>query len=144
MENFAKIISSHFANVILIIAGTIVPGVLTLAIYNRSLFLEMDIFRLIVLSFAIGTPTAISLFFMMIFSLPLICQEEETEASLSLALSENIVIFSGALIFKIFIINLSLKCFVSIIVIEFIIAMFMWFSVGKKGVEKAITKRVNE
>lgn len=59
MDRFLKMVSLHLPCTVSILTGALLPGMLTIAIFNRTLFLELDVIKLILLSTAISTIGAI-------------------------------------------------------------------------------------
>ncbi|WP_286080639.1 hypothetical protein [Parablautia intestinalis] len=144
MGKLIDLAGKKFATVVFLTIGTGVPGILTIAIFNRVLFCEIDTVKLILLSFAIGIPTVAVLFEVMINSLPGINMLGETETALNFACLENIIIFSVALLIKIFIKGLSLNHFVIILLGIEVLAIFYWFLFQKNIVKKGIYSKTNE
>lgn len=141
MEKLAEFAARKYVQILFLIIGVFVPGLLTIAIFNRELFLSIDLLRLILLSAAIGTPSMVTLFGVMFFSLPGILIADETEVALTYACSKNIVAFSTSIAIKIAYRGLSLLQFVLIIITCMAILVFGWFVIERKGVKKALSEK---
>lgn len=57
VEKLIEYLTNKITKVIMVFIGIVVPGILTLFIFKRSIFIEIDIFKQLLLSFAIGIPT---------------------------------------------------------------------------------------
>lgn len=57
MDEFMEYLTSKISKVMMVFIGVIVPGVLFLFIYERDIFMELDILKLLLLSCSISIPT---------------------------------------------------------------------------------------
>lgn len=115
MDRFLKMISLHLPCTVSILAGAMLPGMLTIAIFNRTLFFELDVIKLVLLSTAISTTGAMGLF---IITFLMFAEREDSnnnEAALIFSFGGNIVIFSIAILSKVFFRSMELKYFVEIL-----------------------------
>lgn len=139
MDNFIKFLSKNLSSFIFLTIGTMLPGMLTLAIFNRNLFLELDLLKLILLSCAVTCPTFCSIISVILSTLPNLLLELETKTAISYAAASNNFIFTVALIIKIFFRSMELTVFCVILAFALIIVMIIWF-LSKRVIKESIEK----
>lgn len=113
MEELSKYFTKNILSCIFSVACLVTPGILTVGIFNRALFLELDIIKLILLSCAIGIPTLA--YFIVMFTLRM--KNEDGPSYIIMGFMANMIVFSIALIIKIFIRDLTLRGFVIALIV---------------------------
>ena len=116
MEKFFDFIVKNFITWLIALVGIFSPGLLTIGIFNRDLFIQLDFLKLIFLAGAICLPTTGFLFICTF----LIWGDHKSifdlhNGYIALAMTLNWFVFCIALLCKVFYRNMSLIVFVSII-----------------------------
>ena len=94
MGNFIEYITKNMMPIVMVIIGVFAPGVLMIFIFNRSVFIEMDIWKLLILAPSICVPT-------LVLCIAVVVSENLTMSGrLSLAAGANAVIFYALLLIK--------------------------------------------
>lgn len=132
MEKLFDFIGKNFVTWIIAFFGIFAPGLLTIGIFNRDLFIQLDFLKLFCLSGAICLPTTAFLFVCM----RIMFTEERTvfemeEGYIAGAMAINLFVFSIGLLCKVMYRNLSLRGFVSIICAICIIILIVSIIEGK-------------
>lgn len=142
-SNIVDRVFSFFENHLVVCAtaliGGLAPGVLTIGIFDRNLFLEMDILKLVLLSGSICIPSfgAIYIAFISTF------EKNKTVYDvggryLALAWAMNAVVFGVVLFAKIMDRSLSLKCFCIGLAFMVLICMIISRKLAKEEHKKEI------
>lgn len=137
MEKLVDFITANLIVCIMAIFGTITPGVLTIGIFNRELFLQLDFLKLIVLAGSISIPTLAFLYGASMFAL---MNEGETIFDIGgryliLALVINMIIFSIAILIKIFYRDTTLEKYTYILIsscVGYLLLLYFIRGGGKK------------
>lgn len=130
MEHLKDILAKHYVTVLLMTIGTLVPGTLTLAIFNRDLFLEIEFIKYLFLCVAMSMPTAIILFVSL--DIQIMNLQDETETALNYSFAINVAVFMLPLFIKIMNRGLSLKCFVCILIASELLGIWHMTSTGER------------
>ncbi len=130
------IVKIVFENIIVIAAmflGLVAPGVLTIGLFQREMFMKMDIVKLLVLSACLCFPTGS----LLILASRSDCHSQQTDVSLALII--NAAIFSVTLFVKIWWRGMTLGVFVSAIA-----ALTIIFTLALNHYSKDENKNKNE
>ena len=145
-SNIVDRIFSFFENNLVVcvtaLMGGLAPGVLTIGIFDRNLFLEMDILKLVLLSGSICIPSfgAIYIAFISAFEKNKTVYEVGGRY-LALAWSMNAVVFGVVLFAKVMDRSLSLKCFCKGLAFMVLICMFASRKLAKEEQKKATIEK---
>ena len=133
MEHLKDTLAKHYVTVLLMIIGTLVPGTLTLAIFNRDLFLELEFIKYLFLCVAMSMPTAIILFISL--NIQIMDLKDETETALNYSFAVNVAVFILPLLIKVMNRGLSLRCFVGILIASELLGIWHMTKTGERLME---------
>lgn len=138
MEKLVDFITENLSVCITAIFGTITPGILTIGIFNRELFLQLDFLKLIVLAGSISSPSLAFLFGVSMFALIDVnnTKPDIVRECLMLALVINIFIFSIAILIKIFIRDITLEKYTCILIFSCLIYLILSSFITSGGKKK--------
>lgn len=145
-SNIVDRIFTFFENHLVVCAtaliGGLAPGVLTIGIFDRNLFLEMDIFKLVLLSGSICIPSfgAIYIAFISAFEKDKTVYEVGGRY-LALSWAMNAVVFGAVLFAKVMDRSLSLKGFCMGLVSMVLVCMLASRKLAKEEQKKAIKEK---
>ena len=130
MEKLFDFIGKNFVTWLIALFGVFAPGLLTIGIFNRDLFVQLDFLKLISLAGAICLPTT---GFLVICTGLILGMEKSIfelhEGYIAGAMCLNSFVFCVALLCKVFYRDMSLKNFVLIIlgicIVMFILSLLM-------------------
>ncbi|EXG86206.1 hypothetical protein K413DRAFT_3030 [Clostridium sp. ASBs410] len=140
VEKLIDFVTGNLIACIMVILGLITPGVLTIGIFNKELFLQLEFLKLIILAGSISVPTAVFFHTTLMFALG---NEGETIFDIGgnyvvAALIINMIVFSVALLIKVFYRDTTLEEFILILMFFCIISsILMYFEKrDRKNVKK--------
>lgn len=126
MERMIEFILNNVAVVVVAILGFSFPGVLTIFLFNRELFLQLDILKLMILAASISTPSLGGVLAAIVWKET---TSEPLQVQIGIAFTINMIIFSFMLALKIvwrsmnstyFAIGIILMCILSALVYQHI------------------------
>lgn len=124
MEKFVEYITENITPFIIGVLGLFVPGILTIFVFNRDFFIEIDILKLIALSIAISAPS----YAFWVFIGCLINKEGTIFDEWQPAFVFNLITFAIMLFIKIIWRNMTSTCFViGIVCICVLAALISYF-----------------
>lgn len=130
MDKLTEFLTKNMSLTILSILGILSPGILTVGIFNRELFIALDCIKLVLLSTSISMPTASAIFLLnQIWAHKI--EDINIKVEMAVALTENILIFGMGIIVKIFYRDMKLSIFTLLICILAIALVIMNNREGK-------------
>lgn len=124
MERIASFIEHNLFTIVVIGFGIFAPGGLTIAVFNMRYFVELDVFKLIYLSFVISGPIFSFLFIVYSFSREAGARKEG-KTGIIFASFFNLMLFGVVLFIKIVFIDFTKKQFVIALFIECVIVLWI-------------------
>ena len=130
MDKLTEFLTKNMSLTILSILGILSPGILTVGIFNRELFIALDCIKLVLLSTSISMPTASAIFLLnQIWAHKI--EDINIKVEMAVALTENILIFGMGIIVKIFYRDMKVSIFTLLICILAIALVIMNNREGK-------------
>lgn len=130
MDKLAEFLTKNLSLSILSILGIMSPGILTIGIFNRDLFIVLDCTKLVLLSTSISMPTA-STIFLLNQILAIKNENRNIKVEMAVALTENILIFGIGIIAKIFYRDMQLSAFTLLICFLLLVSVVINSSEGR-------------
>ncbi|MCI8577951.1 MAG: hypothetical protein HFG64_10680 [Lachnospiraceae bacterium] len=134
MDKLVEFLINNILVTIIGIVGVVFPGVLTIFLFNRELFINLDTIKLLILSVSITINSFVAIMFEIILIDPF---GYPKSTQMSLALIVNILIFLVMLSVKLFWRDLSTELFVAGIIILFGLFSFVYWVTIKKDNKKS-------
>lgn len=129
VEQVKQIEVSDLLKTIMGLVGVVTPGLLTIFIFKRDLFISLDLWKLILLSISLSLPV-VCLNFILMYSLPTVGRPLDIKANLSanliVATSSSALVFYLPLVTA-YILELHFRTFVWVVLaLEAVISLSMF------------------
>ncbi len=145
VDKIFSFFTNHLVACFTAVIGGIAPGILTIGIFDKNLFIQMDVVKLLLLSSSICLPS----FAMIFVAIIAVLEKGKTvydvgKNYLALALALNAVVFDFALFAKIINRSLSLTKYCLIIVGMTVFSIIVSFFIAKDEKKKEIETKKKE
>ncbi|MCI8661407.1 MAG: hypothetical protein HFG54_14385 [Lachnospiraceae bacterium] len=128
MEKLVEFFKDNILSVIIVVLGILIPGVSTVFLFNRELFINLDVIKLLILSACITTNSFVTIMFVVVLKSPF---DYPKYVQMQIALMVNILIFLVMLLIKVFWRNLSIEQFIIGIILLFGVFSFSYRKIIK-------------
>ncbi len=136
----AEMLEKNMLNYVSAAFGLVVPGGLTILVFKMSLFYELDILKILLLSFTISAPVFGTVFLINALAKGKTNIHQEGDRFFAVSAVFNLVIFSVAILLKILISSINIKVFVIII---FLLCM-LFYCMNIKDIISNQSKKLSE